>query len=129
MIDAFSKSLMNYKVYAKFGHIMHDGRIIANHENITLGSSFNMGPNCQLFAQGKPGDATIIIGNNVSLNFNVMINADCGGKIIIGNDVIIGPYTVMRAANHRIEDIKQPICRGMNLDKLRLKMTYGLGAM
>ena len=109
MINAFSESLMNYKVYAKFGHIMHHGRIITNHENITLGSSFNMGPNCQLFAQGKPGDATIIIGNNVALNFNVMINADYGGKIIIGNDVRVGPYTVMRAANHRIEDIKQPI--------------------
>ena len=109
MINAFSKSLMNYKVYAKFGHIMRDGRIITNHENITLGSSFNMGPNCQLFAQGKPGDATIIIGNNVALNFNVMINANFGVKIIIGNDVRVGPYTVMRAANHRIEDIKQPI--------------------
>ena len=62
MINAFSESLMSYKVYAKFGHIMRDGRIITNHENITLGSSFNMGPNCQLFAQGSLEMQLLLLG-------------------------------------------------------------------
>ena len=79
---------------------MRQGKIINNLKNITIGSNFMMSPNCQLFAQGRIGDATINIGNNVSINYNVMINADCGGEIIIGNDVLIGPYTVVRAANH-----------------------------
>tara|TARA_B100001971_G_C18211536_1_gene551028 strand:+ start:591 stop:992 length:402 start_codon:yes stop_codon:yes gene_type:complete len=68
-----------------------------------------MGEYSQLLAQGQSGDASIFIGDNVALNFNVMINADCGGTIIIGNDVRIGPYTVMRAANHRFDAMDLPI--------------------
>ena len=88
-----------------------------------------MAPNCSLFAQYKPGDAKIIIGNNVSLNFNVMINADGGGRIIIGNDVMIGPYTVMRAANHRLDDIeKSMIKQGHVPGKITIKDDVWLGA-
>ena len=61
------------------------------------------------FAQGELGDAQICIGNNVGLNYNVMVNADCGGSIQIGDDVSIGPYTVMRASNHNFERIDIPI--------------------
>ncbi len=105
----FARLAENYLIYRKYGLILSDGQIIRNPENITLGKNFGMGPNCQLFAQGKSGDASIIIGNNVGLNFNVMINADCGGTIVIGDDVRIGPYSVMRAANHRSEDVNRPI--------------------
>jgi galactoside O-acetyltransferase len=89
--------------------LLNDGKIITNLKNITIGSGFKMSPNCQLFAQGESGESTIVIGDNVALNFNVMINADCGGTIIIGNDVRIGPYTVMRAANHRFDAMDLPI--------------------
>jgi len=43
---------------------------------------------------------TIRFGDNLSLNHNVTINAEGGGKIIIGNDVSIGMNTVLRASNH-----------------------------
>ena len=99
----------NYKVYRKWGLLLDKSQIIISAENIKIGSNFGMGPYSQLFAQGKPGDASIVIGDNVAMNFNVMINASSGGKIIIGNDVMIGPHTVMRAANHRFDDLEQPI--------------------
>ena len=124
-----SNTLSNYKVYQNFGLILSDGMIISNTYNITLGSNFAMSTDCLLLAQGNPGDATIIIGNNVALNVNVMINADCGGKIIIGNDVIIGPNTVMRAANHGIEDINLPIYKqGHKPGEINIKDEFWLGA-
>lgn len=97
------------QVYKKFKLVLMDGQIISNPVNITIGSGFIWGRYCQLFAQGGSGDAVITIGNNVGLNFNVMINADSGGKITIGDNVRIGPYTVMRASNHKIDDIDRPI--------------------
>ena len=42
----------------------------------------------------------IQIGHNVAFNRNVNINASCGGKIIIGNNCLIGPGVTMRTANH-----------------------------
>ena len=94
----------NYRVYSKWGFVQPQGSVIRNIENVTIGKEFSISPHCQLFAQGKIGDAKIVIGDNVSLNYNVMINADCGGRIRIGNDVRIGPYTVLRAANHKISN-------------------------
>jgi galactoside O-acetyltransferase len=52
--------------------------------------------NCSLNScEGK-----INIGNNLIVNQNVDINASDGGLIKIGNDVLIGNYVVIRAANH-----------------------------
>ena len=99
----------NYKVYRKWGLLLDRSQIIRSVENISIGLRFGISPNCQLFAQGDLGDGTIIIGDNVAMNYNVMINADAGGKIIIGNGVRIGPYTVMRAANHIITRATIPL--------------------
>jgi len=98
-----------YDVYRELKIILKPGSIINNPVNITIGAQFGMGQFCQLLAQGNEGDAEIIIGDNVALNYNVMINADCGGKISIGDHVRIGPYTVLRAANHNHSDIERPI--------------------
>ncbi len=98
-----------YNVYRELNIFLKQGSTISNPVNITIGTQFGMSPFCQLFAQGEKGDSEIIIGNNVALNYNVMINADCGGKISICDNVRIGPYTVMRAANHKYSDISRPI--------------------
>jgi galactoside O-acetyltransferase len=98
-----------FNVFRKLNIFLRQGSIISNPVNITIGTQFTMSPYCQLFAQGEKGDSEIIIGNNVKLNYNVMINASCGGKISIGDNVMIGPYTVMRAANHKFRDISRPI--------------------
>ena len=63
----------------------------------------------QIHAQGPRGATTIVIGNNIGINANVMLNADIGGKIIVGNDVRIGPYTPLWASNHSFDDVTQLI--------------------
>lgn len=117
------------QVYQKWKFILTKGRVITNPDNITIGSEFGMSPYCQLFAHGKTSDTKIIIGNNVGLNYNVMINADCGGKIIIGDNVRIGPYTVMRAANHKFDDIDRPIyTQGHESGEIIIEEDVWLGA-
>jgi len=45
----------------------------------------------------------IRVGEHTTFNMNVHINASCGGKILIGNNCLIGPNVVMRSADHRFE--------------------------
>ena len=52
---------------------------------------------------------TVSIGDGVSLNVGVVLNACDGGRIEIGNDVQIGPYCVLRAADHVFSDLEKPI--------------------
>ena len=51
---------------------------------------------------------SLTIGANCSFNHNVMLAAS-GGEIVIGNDVLIGPNTVLRAADHEFTDPIKPI--------------------
>ena len=50
-------------------------------------------------------EGKIYIGDNLSTNQNVDINASNGGEIIIGNDVMIGNNVVIRAADHVYKNI------------------------
>ena len=78
--------------------------VLKEPENVSVGAKLMVGDFSQILAQGSPGAATIVIGNNVGIGANVMLNADNGGKIVIGNDVRIGPYTLLRASNHAFDD-------------------------
>ena len=116
-------------VFKKFQVNLKQGCKISNPENITIGTGFGISPFCQLFAQGELGDAEIVIGDNVALNYNVMINADCGGTITIGDNVMIGPYTVMRAANHKFSDVIIPICeQGHDPGRIIIEENVWLGS-
>lgn len=42
----------------------------------------------------------IEVGNSVSFNMRVLVDADNGGRIVIGNNVMVGPNVVIRAADH-----------------------------
>lgn len=84
------------------------GGHIRNCRNIVFGNNIGIGINAQLYAEGD-GSEKIIIGNNVYLNSNVMINADHGGRIEIGNNCIIGPNVVFRTSNHIFSSRKTPI--------------------
>lgn len=65
---------------------------------ICIGDNFSaMGAN-YLYADHA---GCLIIGDNCSINTNVQIGAS-GGKITIGNNVLIAPNVVIRAANHGI---------------------------
>jgi len=73
--------------------------------NICTGDNISIMKYTSLYAQGN---ATIKMGNNVSINSNTCIGAD-GGEIIIGNNVLIAQNVVLRAADHEFKSIKIPI--------------------
>lgn len=91
-----------YHVNISVGCHMRDRR------NIAVGNNTNLGIFTQLYASGK-GNESILIGDNVTLNYNVMVNADSGGSITIGNHCIIGPNVVLRTSNHEYSNRHIPI--------------------
>lgn len=78
-------------------------------KNIELGSNVSFSPFNTIFAESSTSEARIKIGNNVSFNFNVMINADAKGEIILEDNVMIGPNVVLRSSGHKYEDLHVPI--------------------
>ena len=50
----------------------------------------------------------ITIGNNISVNRGCLIDAS-GGDISLGNNILIGPNTVLRAAGHIFTERDTPI--------------------
>jgi galactoside O-acetyltransferase len=74
-------------------------------ENIRIGSAFSAMRNCSLRAER----GSLVIGDRVSLNVNVLIDASLGGAITIGDDVLMGPNVVLRASDHVFEDPGRPI--------------------
>ncbi len=74
-------------------------------ENIRIGSNFTAMKNCALRAE----KGTLVIGERVALNANVLLDASLGGAITIGDDVLIGPNVVLRASDHRYADTDRPI--------------------
>jgi galactoside O-acetyltransferase len=74
--------------------------------HIRIGAHFSCWRLCTLAACT---DGRIEIGNHVSFNANVYVNACSGGTIRIGNDVLVGPNVVLRASDHRFDDLTRPI--------------------
>lgn len=74
-------------------------------KRIKVGNNITIMKNCCLCAN-EGGELTI--GDNFGVNTNSLIGAS-GGSIIIGNDVLIGPNCVLRAADHNFERIDIPI--------------------
>jgi acetyltransferase-like isoleucine patch superfamily enzyme len=97
---SFVKIKIEFKSFYKYKIILQKGQIIDSIDNIKIGKNFNFAEQSRLLARGD--QAKVVILDNVSLNYNVMINADLGGEIYIGNNVIIGPNSVLRASDHNI---------------------------
>lgn len=77
-------------------------------ENVSFGTDVRLGQLTQVYAAGGRGER-IVLGDNVNTNSNVMINADLGGVIEIGDGVLIGPNSVLRASNHEFADPDKPV--------------------
>ena len=73
--------------------------------NIEFGKPMFVGKNSYFNADG----GFIQVGNRTAFNMNVHINSSIGGRIIIGDNCLIGPNVVMRTANHIFENIDVPI--------------------
>jgi galactoside O-acetyltransferase len=83
------------------------GTVVECGKNISIGDQFSLLRYSTLSACG----GVLRIGDRVSINTNVLIDASDGGEIIIGNDVLIGPNVVLRASNHVFSGKDTPINR------------------
>jgi acetyltransferase-like isoleucine patch superfamily enzyme len=75
------------------------------YENISIGEKFSM----MRYSRLAASDGVMRIGDRVSINSHVCIDASDGGRITIGDDVLIGPNAVLRASNHVFSEIGRPI--------------------
>ena len=88
-------------------------------KNVRLNSNSYFGLNCKIYACET---SIVEIGKNASFNSNVMINGRGVGKILIGNNVLIGPNVVIRSNNHNYEDPNIPIInQGMTNGEIIIK--------
>lgn len=85
--------------FAESGPVLSIGRgvEIGCPRNIRVGNHIYLAPRAVLRACD---DAAIVIGDRFGANGNARLIADKGGRINIGNDVMIGPNVVLRASNH-----------------------------
>ena len=100
IVNFLKKLTIHYKTFRHHGLFLPQGAFFLRPENIRLGKNFSLSPFCQLICQDPENGSELVIGNRVALNFGVHINADRGGKIRIGDNVIIGPMCILRAADH-----------------------------
>jgi len=96
-------------IYKQLNVFLPMGAAIHYPQNIRIGKKFTLGPGCQILCQDPENGSRIIIGDSVALNSHVILNADRGGVIRIGDNVIIGPMSTLRAANHRFHRLDKPI--------------------
>lgn len=82
-----------------------DQLVILGFSSIHIGEGTSVMSNSYLYAHDG---GSLEIGSRCSFNHNVLLGAS-GGEIIIGNDVLIGPNVVLRAADHEFRDIAVPI--------------------
>ena len=82
-----------------------DNIVINGFNRISIGDCCSFMSGSFLYANDG---GVLHIGNNCSFNHNVLIGA-AFGEILIGNNVLIGPNTVLRAANHIYSDSEQLI--------------------
>jgi galactoside O-acetyltransferase len=87
------------------GVVFGDHLTIFGFANIRIGRDSSFMSGSYLYAHER---GSLKIGNNCSFNHNVLLAAS-GGEILIGNDVLIGPNTVLRAADHEFADPTIPI--------------------
>lgn len=79
---------------------------IACPENVRLGDRIYV---ARGFVLRACEGGRIEVGNDFGANGNVRLIADCGGEIIIGNLVNLGPNVVVRAADHAFDRVDVPI--------------------
>jgi len=69
---------------------------VHGYDHLEIGSGFSMNRNGGLYCRA----GGIRIGDNCHCNANVRIGADGGGSVSIGDNVNIGPNTVIDPSNH-----------------------------
>lgn len=71
----------------------------------------------------------IIFGSNFHSNENVIYNADIGGKLLFGNNCLIGPRCIFRTANHKFSNVELDIVnQGHEIADISIGEDVWLGA-
>lgn len=104
------KRYIKYKdLFASCGNNIYIGQNVAilGFENISIGNRINIMSNSYVYAHAG---GKLSVGDDFSINNGVYIGAS-GGKIIIGDNVCIGPYTVLRALDHGHDRVDIPMTK------------------
>ena len=104
VVVAFRNFWATANAYKKFGFLLPYGAVIKNINAISIGKNFGISMDCKLYCQDPQMGSILSIGDDVKLNIGVIINSDCGGIVKIGNDVLIGPYAIIRPSGHIYEN-------------------------
>ena len=127
-IGYFMRSFYLKKRVAKnfYNNRFETGLRIEYPKNIEFGPSSYFGLDCKIYASEL---SKIKIGTGVTFNSNVMINARGIGSIIIGDNVLIGPNSVLRSCNHSFDILEKPIkSQGMKGGKITIKDNVWIGS-
>jgi len=95
--------------YCGEGVNLGDRLAISGFSTIKIGTETSIMSGSYLYAHDN---GSLVIGSRCSFNHNVLLGA-AAGEIAIGNNVLIGPNVVLRAADHVFANVDVPIrCQG-----------------
>lgn len=73
-----------------------NGIVFSGFKNIKIGDNVRL----MRYTSINADDGKIELGNNISINYNVNINASGKGEIVFGDNILVGQNTVFRASDH-----------------------------
>jgi acetyltransferase-like isoleucine patch superfamily enzyme len=97
----FSKTMIKELIY-KYGYFIHD----------------HVAPRAQMHIKGNPrihSTASLRCGYNIYIGKNSHINQYCciwaspNSKIVLGDDVLMGPGVMMFSSNHNVSETRKPM--------------------
>ena len=102
-IGIYLRIILTSLIQQKFIKIsIQPGCYLIGINNFILKKNVSIGLNSFLNAE----KSSIVIGNNFSSNNNFNLNAAGGGKIQLGDNVLIAPNVVFRMANHKTDQVE-----------------------
>ena len=96
---------------------------------VKIGDNFSLGHNAFIECTGvlRAVGESLIIGDNVGINHYCFIGVR--GEVIIGDNVIFGPYVCVLSENHNYSDLNVPIReQGETRLKTEIKSDVWIGA-
>ena len=85
--------------------LIQEGVVLEGTENVIVGDDVALSRGSSIYAER--GACTI--GSRFGLGIHSMLDANEGGEIIIGDDVLIAAGCVLRASNHEYRDPSRPV--------------------
>lgn len=99
---------VKFEDYAEIHGLCEEGLIFGN--NVTIGRGVMIRPSSYY---GKDLGKGLVMGNNSSIGPHGYVG--CSGKIVIGNNVMLGPKCSLFAENHNFSDVGSTIkSQGVN---------------